>query len=189
MQAFIPCPSEIRSVQPGGWLTWVSLVSLLALLAGCASQPRNPSALKDWVSPEMAKLLDEQARAARGESADLDGDGQRETTAIHRADGTRRWESDHNQDGRPEGVIDELPNGDWVQCIDSDNDGRFELKQEYLGETTLLSWRDTNGNGSYDERRIEVTTEHGIEVRVETDPREDGHFVLKESFVLQEPIR
>ena len=134
----------------------------------------DTSKLKGFVNDETLDWLVELRKAQLGESADLDGDGIRETTVTHTPQGTTRWVS---QPFHVAFQVERFPDGRRIHQIGYQNAGYFAEETEFGTQPFQALFKyDKNLNNKFD-RRItrSLQTDGGLLWVEEVDPLENEH--------------
>jgi hypothetical protein len=139
--------------------------------------------LSHTLSPEVRRFYRGLEQSARGEPADLNGNGVPDLFTETLPDGTRRASMDRNENGIRELISEDLPNGDTRQQADADEDGRVDALRTYTASKppvrVTLSDEDFDGRM---EKRETITyflpDGHAFRVVTETDEDGDGIFTV-----------
>jgi hypothetical protein len=165
----------------------IPTVTALCVLAGCATfQETAVPQQTGWrarATLDMLRLYDEFGSPEQGGMLKTKDSNSREYLL---SGGVSRLVYDHDGDGHPESISDQLPDGTLIFAFDADEDGRVESLSRHAGE--LWRFEDTNSNGIFDWFRTDFVEGNLVRVRVYLDPDEDGHFVEVETWLRPEAM-
>lgn len=163
---------------------------LALAVTGCARErvPLRPEEgskavdLSHTLSPEVQRFYRGLEQSARGEPADLNGNGVPDLFTETLSDGTRRTSMDSNENGIREFISEDFPNGDSRQESDADEDGRLDFIRTYAASKkppVMVTLSDEDFDGRL-EKRETITYFHPAEdaFRVVTEVDEDGDGVF-----------